>query len=63
MKITYGECHPTESREASFGSDYATAETVEQKEEAKRRLKEDIRSCKDTGIDKSTCEGNGCNWK
>ena len=62
LKISYGKCHPTTVREDTFGLEYSSAESAEDKAGAERLFKDDIKTCKGQSIDKAACESAGCEW-
>ena len=61
MKITYGECHPGAVGAAAFTVEFSKAESIEEKELARAKFKEDISTCKNY-LDKSSCELGACKW-
>ena len=61
MRILYGDCRPTAVQEEAFRSNYAAAETVEAKEQAKTSFKQEIDGCKIASA-KANCEAAGCSW-
>ena len=62
LKISYGDCHPTTAKEASFLDAISKAASEMEKETARSILKADISACK-SYIDEATCSGAGCAWK
>jgi len=61
MKITYGDCSPSATDEATFTTGLAQAGSVEAKETAKASFTGRIDECK-VFSDKENCEANGCKW-
>ena len=62
MKISYGDCHPTTSKETTFRTGMSSAKTQAAKDKEISAMKTEISTCK-AYSDKSTCEGAGCAWK
>lgn len=61
LKVTYGDCRPSVTMEARFLTELNTASSLEGKEEAKAKFKEEISRCK-SFRDKDDCESEGCKW-
>ncbi|HLC88525.1 MAG TPA: hypothetical protein VJG49_00665 [Candidatus Nanoarchaeia archaeon] len=61
LKIQYGECSPTASKEAGFITEYDSAESVDTKEAAKDNFLGEIDYCK-AFTDKDGCVGGNCRW-
>ncbi|MFH1682179.1 MAG: hypothetical protein ABIA37_00120 [Candidatus Woesearchaeota archaeon] len=62
LKISYGDCHPTTAKEASFIDSISKATSETDKETTRSILKADISACK-SYLDETTCSGAGCTWK
>ena len=62
LKINYGDCHPTTSKEASFKTDMSKATTNTEKDTAISTLKQEISRCK-AYASESSCLGGTCSWK
>ncbi len=61
MQINYGDCAPTATAEASFGTEFDQATSLEAKEAAKVSFSEEIDRCKQS-TSKDSCESAGCKW-
>ncbi|HLC71768.1 MAG TPA: hypothetical protein VJI32_07190 [Candidatus Nanoarchaeia archaeon] len=61
MQINYGDCAPTATAEANFGSQFDSATSLEEKEAAKASFSEEISRCKQS-TSKESCESAGCKW-
>lgn len=61
LKITYGECAPTATTEANFGTEFDQATSIEAKDTAKSSFSEEISRCKQS-TSKDSCESAGCKW-
>lgn len=68
LRISYGDCHPTEAEEAGFRSNMAAAEKegseeakIAAREDAKNLFRDEIDRC-DSFTDVDTCKGQGCAW-
>ena len=61
MRITYGDCHPTPVREATFDVNYGSAESVGDKASEAAVFREDIARCK-AFTDKANCDSQECTW-
>jgi len=62
MRISYGDCRPTEGAELSFKKSINEAASEVEKETAKNTFRDEIDRCK-SFTDKDTCRGQGCAWK
>ena len=62
LKISYGDCHPSSSKESAFRTGITNAKTSTAKDKEIGILKSEISSCKAYST-KSACEGAGCGWK
>ncbi len=61
MQINYGDCAPTASAEAAFGTEFDQATSLEAKETAKVNFREEIDRCK-ASTSKESCDSAGCTW-
>lgn len=61
LKITYGDCHPTATDEATFSSESSQAASPEDKDLAEAKFKDRIASCKGLSS-RDECESGGCQW-
>ena len=62
MKLNYGDCHPTTSKETAFRSSMSTTTTDTAKDAATSILKQEITRCKAYST-QTNCLSATCNWK
>ena len=62
LKTGYGDCHPTGTQEADFRAEFGRAESPQDEDAARSRLRESVDTCKPL-VDKDTCESGGCSWR
>tara|TARA_Y100000031_G_C7874202_1_gene227772 strand:- start:89 stop:457 length:369 start_codon:yes stop_codon:yes gene_type:complete len=66
LKISYGQCHPSNSAENNFVSAYLAAEESndqDAKDDAYRTLSDKVDYCKSSASDKDNCiTYSGCDW-
>ena len=62
LKITYGDCHPSASRELTFATDFDAKELPDDKAKVESDMKADIANCK--ALAQCNCDDPGyCAWK
>jgi len=63
LKLNYGVCHPTSSKESSFLDSLSKASSETAKSTEISTFSSEISRCKAYNTDKTTCEGAGCSWQ
>lgn len=62
LRISYGDCQPTISRENTFKTQFSQAATDDDKDRARSEFRGEIDRCDQLSNDKALCESIDCKW-
>lgn len=63
MRISYGDCHPTNAKETEFSSLVSRAPTADEKDRERQTFEDEISRCDELSSEKGLCESSGCKWQ
>ncbi len=63
MRISYGDCHPSVSKETDFSNRIGRAPSNDEKDRERAAFEDEISRCDESSSDKGLCDSNGCKWQ